>query len=131
MPGGAAMKQRSFIWTGLLLSLLLPLVIGCAGGSAQKLSTSIPAARQTGEVLYILDHYTQRARHIVALPVGTMDPVARLTLPAGLSDLEHHRLYIANPLTDSKGNVHTTISIIDTSSGAPIRTFNIQGSYST
>jgi hypothetical protein len=123
------MKKRSFVLPGLILSLLLPLVIACAGGLPQKGSTSNPAARQAGEELYILDSYTKAAQHIIALPVGATDPVARLTLPAGLTDLQHQRLYIARPLSD--GSVHTTISIIDTSSGATIRALNIAGNYST
>src|SRR6266550_5522051 len=125
------MKKRSFVWSGLILGLLLPLMIACAGSSPQKSSTSSPAAHQATEELYILDSYTKTGKHIVALPVGTTDPAARLTLPAGLTDLEHQRLYIANPLSDGNGCVHTTISIIDTSSGATVRTFSIAGNYST
>ncbi len=125
------MKKRSFVWSGLILGLLLPLMIACAGSSPQKSSTSKPAAHQATEELYILDSYTKTAKHIVALPVGTTDQAARLTLPAGLTDLEHQRLYIANPLSDGNSSVHTTISIIDTSSGATVRTFSIPGNYST
>jgi hypothetical protein len=125
------MKKRSLVWPGLILSLLLPLVIACAGGSSQKSSTSNPAARQASEELYILDSNTMTAQHIVALPLGTTNPAARLTLPAGLTDLKHQRLYIADPFSDGNGSVHTTISIIDTSSGATVRTLNIPGSYST
>src|SRR5947208_4401756 len=125
------MKKRSFVWSGLILGLLLPLMIACAGSSPQKSSTSKPAAHQATEELYILDSYTKTAKHIVALPVGTTDPAARLTLPTGLTDLEHQRLYIANPLSEGNSSVHTTISIIDTSSGATVRTFSIPGNYST
>src|SRR6266705_1890682 len=124
-------KKRSLVWSGLILGLLLPLMMACAGSSPQTSSTSSPAAHQATEELYILDRYTKTAKHIVALPVGTKDPTARLTLPAGLTDLEHQRLYIANPLSDGNGSVHTTISIIDTSSGATVRTFSIAGNYST
>src|SRR6266568_3866796 len=123
------MKKRSFAWSGLMFCLLL--MIACAGSSPQKSSTSSPAAHQATEELYILDSYTKTAKHIVALPVGTTDPAARLTLPAGLTDLEHQRLYIANPLSDGNGGVRTTISIINTSSGATVRTFSIPGNYST
>jgi DNA-binding beta-propeller fold protein YncE len=125
------MNKRSYIWHCLIFSLLLPLVIGCAGGSQEKGGTFHPAAPQVAGELYILDSYTKTAQHIVALPVGTTDPAPRLTLPAGLTDLKHQRLYIANPVFDSKENIHTTISIIDTNSGATIRTFSIPGSYST
>jgi len=130
------MKKRSFVWLGLLLSLLLTLVTACAGGLPQAGSNSNPAARPAGGELYVLDSYTgagnkQVAQHIVALPVGTTNPAALLTLPAGLTDLKHQRVYIASSVTGGNGTVHTTISILDTSSGAPVRTFSIPGSYST
>src|SRR5437762_1498259 len=126
------MKKRSFIWPGMLLSLLL--VAACAGTSTQKSSTSQPTAHPTGEELYILDNntragYKEITQHIVALQLETTHSTARLTLPAGLTDLKHQRLYIATPF--SNGSVHTTISIIDTNSGATIRTFSIPGNYST
>lgn len=128
------MKKRLFVWPGLILSLLL--VTACAGGSPHKNSTSNPAVRQANEELYILDSntkaaYKQVAQYIVALPVGTTNPTARLMLPAGLTDLKHQRLYIANSLSNGKGSVYTTISVIDTRSGATVRTLNIPGSYST
>jgi DNA-binding beta-propeller fold protein YncE len=130
------MKKRSFVWPGLILSLLLPLVTACAGVLPQKGSVSHPPARPSGEELYVLDSYTRAgnkevSQHIVALPLGTTSPAARLTLPAGLADLKHQQLYIADPLPASNGSVHTTISVIDTSSGATVRTFSIPGSYST
>ncbi len=126
------MKKRSFVWLGLIVSLLLPLVNACAGGLPQAGGHPHPA----GDELYILDSstragHTEVAQHIVALPVGTTNPAARLTLPAGLTDLKHQRLYIADPLPDGNGNVHTTITVLDTSSGAIVRTFSIPGSYST
>ena len=124
------MKKRSFVWSVLILSLLIPLMLACAGGAPQKSNTPNSAARLAGEELYILDSYAKTAQHIVALPVGTADPAARLTLPAGLTDLKHQRLYIARPLSDGS-NAHTTISVIDTSSGATLRTLNIPGNYST
>lgn len=123
------MKKRLFAWSGLIFCLLLPLMTACAGGSLQKSSTSNPIVRRAGEELYILDSNTKTAQHIVALPVGTTNPSARLTLPAGLTDLKHQRLYIATPLTN--GRAYTTISVIDTSSGATVRMLNIPGSYST
>jgi DNA-binding beta-propeller fold protein YncE len=129
------MKKRLFVWPGLILSLLL-LVTACAGGLPQKSSASNPAAGQAGEELYILDSntragYKEVAQHIVALPVGTTNPTARLMLPAGLTDLKHQRLYVANSLSNGNGSVYTTISVINTSSGATVRTLNIPGSYST
>src|SRR5574340_329125 len=127
--GGVEMKKRSFVGPGLLLSLLIPLMLACAGGSTQKSSTSNIVSPQTGEELYILDSNPKTAQHIIALPLKTANSTARLTLPAGLTDQKHQRLYIATPL--STGSVQTTISIIDTSSGATVRTLNIPGNYST
>src|SRR5437763_10513688 len=129
------MKKRALVWPGLILSLLLPLVTACAGGLPHKGSNSNPAARPAGYELYVLDGYTSTgykggAQHIVALPTGTTNPTARLTLPAGLTDLKHQRLYIASPLPGGNGSVHTRISVIDTNSGAAVRTFSIPGSYS-
>jgi len=123
-PGGGTMKKRSFVWSGLILSLLF--VTACAGGLPQKGGNANPAARPASDELYVLDSYTRAAQHIVALPAGTTNPAARLTLPAGLTDLKHQRLYNAKPLPDG----HTKISVIDTSSGTTVRTFNIAGSYS-
>src|SRR5260370_3806124 len=129
------MKKRSVVWLGLLLSLLLTLVTACAGGLPQAGSNSNPAARPAGGELYVLDSYTgaghnQVAQHIVALPLGTTNPAALLTLPAGLTNLKHQRVYHAS-LSGGNGNVHTTISVLDTSSGAAVRTFSIPGNYST
>jgi hypothetical protein len=130
------MKKRSFAWLGLIVGLLLPLVTACAGGLPQQGSNANPAAHPAGNELYVLDSYTssgykQVAHHIVALPVGTTNPAARLMLPAGLTDLKHQRLYIADLLPGGNGSAHTRISVLDTSSGATVRAFNIPGSYST
>lgn len=130
------MKKRSFVWFGLIVSLLLPFVIACSSGWHQKGSNANPAARPKGDELYVLDSYTRAgykevAQHIVALPTGTTNPTARLTLPAGPTDLKHQRLYTAVPLPESNGSVHTTISVTDTSSGATVRKFSIAGSYSS
>jgi hypothetical protein len=130
------MMKRSIAWLGLVVGLLLPFVAACAGGLPQQGSNTNPAARPAGNELYVLDSYTssgykQTAHHIVALPVGTTNPAARLMLPAGLTDLKHQRLYIADPLPGGNRSAHTRISVLDTSSGTIVRAFNIPGSYST
>src|SRR2546421_984059 len=135
-PGGGTMKKRSFAWLGLIVGLLLPLVTACAGGLPQQGSNANPAAHPAGNELYVLDSYTsagykQVAHHIVALPVGTTNPAARLMLPAGLTDLKHQRLYIAGSLPGGNGSAHTRVSVLDTGSGTTVRVFNIPGSYST
>lgn len=127
------MKNRSIAWLGLLLGLLLPLLAACGGGLPQKSSNPSLATHPIGDQLYVLDNYTgagnrQVAQHIVALPIGTTNPTARLMLPAGLTDLKHQRLYVADPAPDGNS---TSISVIDTGSGATVRTFRIAGNYST
>jgi len=126
------MKKRSIVWSGLLLGLLLPLMAACGGGLPHKSGNSYPATRPRGDQLYVLDNYMgagnkQVAQHIVALPTGTTHPTVRLMLPAGLTDLKHQRLYVADPVPNGNS---TSISVIDTSSGATVRTFSIAGSYS-
>src|SRR2546423_8946253 len=131
-PGGGTMKKRSIAWAGLLLGLLLPFMAACGGGLLQKSGNSDLATRPAGGQLYVLDNYTgtgnkQAAQHIVALPAGTTNPTIRLMLPAGLTDLKHQRLYVAYSMPGGS----TSISVIDTNSGATMRTFSIMGSYST
>src|SRR2546423_8937201 len=127
-PGESTMKKRSIAWPGLLLGLLLPFMAACGGGLLQKSGNPNLASGQ----LYVLDNYTgtgnrQAAQHIVALPAGTANPTIRLMLPAGLTDLKHQRLYVAYSMPGGS----TSISVIDTNSGATMRTFSIMGSYST
>ncbi|MFL5628837.1 MAG: YncE family protein, partial [Ktedonobacteraceae bacterium] len=133
-PGGDTMKKRLFVWPGLILCLLIPLVASCGSGSPQQSGNSNP--NPAGGELYVLDNYSsvgqqEVAQHIVALPVGTANPAARLTLPAGLTDLKHQWVYIASSLSSGNGSAHTSISVLDTRSGATVRTFSLPGSYST
>src|SRR3984893_5308432 len=128
---GDTMKKRLFVWPVLIARLLLPLVAACAGRLPQQSGNANQAAQAGGE-LYVLDSYTSAgqppgARHIVALPVGMTNPAARLTLPAGLTDHKHQWLYVASSL----GSARTSISALDTRSGATVRTFSLPGSYST
>lgn len=127
------MKKRLLIWPGLMLCLLIPFATACGSGLLQPGSNSNPAASQADNELYILDNYTssgqqEEAQHIVSLPVGTTSPTARLTLPAGPTDLKHQRLYLATPLSNSN---QTSISVLDTRSGASMRLFHVSGRYST
>ncbi|HEY0753455.1 MAG TPA: hypothetical protein VGD98_05790 [Ktedonobacteraceae bacterium] len=130
------MKKRLLAWPGLLLCLLLPLMAACGNNFPQQSNNASTHQAETtvNNELYVLDSYTgfgQSAgtRHIVALPVGTANSTARLTLPAGLTDLKHQWLYFASPASD--GSANTTISVLDTLSGASIRTFSIAGHYTT
>ena len=126
------MQKRSIAWPGLLLGLLLPFMAACGGGLLQKSGNTDLTTHPAGGQLYVLDNYTgsgnrQTAQHIVALPAGTANPTIRLMLPAGLTDLKHQRLYVAYPIPGGS----TSISVIDTGSGATMHTFSMVGSYST
>ena len=76
------MKNRSFIWPGLLLALLLSLLTACGVGSSQKTNNSHLTTRPSSDELYVLDSYTgtgynEVTHHIVALPTGATNPSAR------------------------------------------------------
>ncbi len=125
------MKKRLFAWPALLAILWLPLLAAC-GSNVSRLSGFTTQPVYTGSELYVLDNYTGAgqssvARHIVVLPMGTTHPAARLTLPAGLTDLKHRWLYMASSLSGAS----THISVLDTHSGALVHAFSIPGSYST
>jgi hypothetical protein len=127
------MKQPFFAWTGLILCLLIPLLVSCAAGAPPSRGSANPPP---GDELYVLDNYASAGQqrgtqHIVALLVGTANQAARLTLPAGLTDLGHRRVYVAGSLTSSNGSAHTSISVLDTRTGATVRSFSLPGSYST
>lgn len=126
------MNKRRVAWLALIFCLLLPLVAACGQGLPQQSGSPQQQVVRAGSELYVLDSYTSAghssgAQHIVALPVGTTNPAARFTLPAGLTDLKHQMLYVASPLSGGR----TAISVLDTRSGATVRTFNLAGSYST
>ncbi len=126
------MKKHLYVWLTLLL--LLPCAAACGNAAPQQSNQPGPtpsATPGTSSELYILDNAGQAAgaRHIVALPMGSAHPAARLTLPAGLTDLDHQRVYIASPAAGT--DARTTISVLDTRSGRPVRTVTIAGSYST
>src|SRR5258707_73813 len=102
MRGGNTMKKRLLAWPALVLSLLLPFMAACGSALPRQSNSTNQVVRSVGNELYVLDSYTAAGqssgtRHIVALPVGTANPVARVTLPAGLTDLKHQRVYLASP----------------------------------
>jgi hypothetical protein len=129
---GDTMKKRICAGFALILCLLVPLLAACAGGPSPRSGNSQQVVVREGNELYVLDSYADAgqssgSQHIVVLPLGTAKPTARLMLPAGLTDLKHQQLYVASPLSGGR----TTISVLDTNSGATVRTFSLAGSYST
>ena len=120
------MKKRICAGFALILCLLVPLLAACAGGPSPRSGNSQQVVVREGNELYVLDSYADAgqssgSQHIVVLPLGTAKPTARLMLPTGLTDLKHQQLYVASPLSGGR----TTISVLDTNSGATVRTFSV------
>jgi len=127
------MPKKTFVWLTMMLCMLLPLVAAC--GSSLSTNTSpgtgpaVSATLPAGENIYVLDGYTPQGvanvgQSIVAFHPGSAN--ATYTLPAGLTSMDHHLLVVAK----AQANL-TTISVIDTQSGATVRTLTLAGNYST
>ncbi len=121
------MPKKTTFWLTMMLSMLLSLLVACGTGTAPSSSTKLPP----GENLYVLDGYTSAgttstAQQIIVFHPGSPSPNKLLTLPAGLTSMDHRSLYIAA----SQGG-QTTISVINTQSGATLRSLVIPGNYST
>ena len=117
-------------WLTLLLSLLLTLCAACGTDFPSSNTTIVPTV-PAGENIYVLDGYgaqanTYTSQHIVALHPGSAHPTAFVSLPSGLTSIDHHTLYTAVPQ-----NGRTTISVISTQTGATMRSFTIPGTYAT
>ncbi len=125
------MSKKPTSWLIVMLSMLLPLVAACGTSASTGTSPSIVATVPHGENLYVLDGYTPmgtngNSQQIVAFHPGSSKPTALVTLPVGLTSMDHQTLYTAT----SHGS-QTTISVINTQSGSLIRSLVIQGNYST
>ena len=123
------MRKKSTLGLMLLLSALLTFVAACGTNSTTTLAPQ--ATAPTGENIYVLDGYTPLGstgigQHIVAFHPGSANPAALISLPAGLTSLDHQRLYTA-----TAQNGRTTISVVNTLNGKIIRSFVIAGTYST
>lgn len=127
------MQKKSIFWLTLLLSALLPLIAGCstnispAGTGKQNSNQPIVSS----EHLYVLDGYTplgsaSARQQIVALQPSDNNSKALVTLPAGLTSLDHQRLYAT---TAQSGQ--TAITVFNTRTGATLRSFSIPDTYST
>ena len=112
---------------GILLCLVVMLISACATTSARR-PPSPGAARPSTDMVYIADGYTATsasAQRIIAFrPNGPT--TAPMMLPAGLTALDHLQLFVAKSASG-----FTTLSALDTRTGATIRSFRIPGTYST
>src|SRR6266568_5126114 len=126
------MQKKLTLWYTLLLSVFIVLVSAC--GSNTPLNTSSAPRTATvspGESIYVLDGYTplgstNTAQQIVAFHPDGSHPKTVVSLPAGLTSLDHKRLYTAIAQSGK-----TTLRVVDTQSGATIRSLVIDGAYTT
>src|SRR6266516_48314 len=127
-----AMQKKPALWFTLLLSALLILLTAC--GSNTPLNTSsvnVTATVPPSENIYVLDGYTplgsaSTGQQIVAFHPGSVNPKTLVSLPAGLTSMDHRTLYTA-----TAQNGKTTISVVNTQNGAAIRSVVIDGTYTT
>ncbi len=132
------MQKKPRYWLTLLLSLFLTLLAACGTNFPTGNTTAAPPV-PAGENIYVLDGYTSSGsssmgQHIVAFHPGGASPSAFVSLPSGLTAIQHQKLYTATPLPrgqGERGNEQTKISVIDTRTGATIRSFAINGTYAT
>jgi DNA-binding beta-propeller fold protein YncE len=115
---------------GLAMGLLLAAVVSVAACGQSTLTTNssrLATTAPANEALYVLDGTGGAAggQWIVAIHPGDAGG-APVILPTGLSTQDHQQLYVATP-----NGAQTTITILDTRSGATIHTFSIAGRYAT
>lgn len=125
------MLKKSTFWLTLMLSMLLPLVAACGPNTSPVTTSPGVSTLPPGENVYVLDGYAPQdtagtAQHIVAFHPGSSNPTSLISLPTGLTSLDHQKLYVAT----AKGS-QTTINVINTQNGATIRSIVISGTYST
>ncbi|MDQ6660153.1 MAG: hypothetical protein M3Z24_04220 [Chloroflexota bacterium] len=125
------MQKRYARWFTLFLSLLLPLIAACGTNTLTNSNTSLHKVPTVppGENIYVLDGYNSSgnaspAQHIIALHPEQNTLSKNHMLPAGLTSLDHQLVYTA-----TSQNGHTTIAVINTQTGATIRSFVIAGTY--
>jgi DNA-binding beta-propeller fold protein YncE len=121
------MPKKSVVWIITMLCMLLPLVVACGSNTSTSPATNVKLL--VGENIYVLDGYAPQGvtnidQHIVAFHPGNARPT--YTLPAGLTSTDHRLLIAAQAQAGQ-----TTISVIDTQSGATLRTLTLAGNYST
>lgn len=120
------MLKKSSIWLIAILSLLVPFAAAC-GSLSNTVNSGNASNVATHGNLYVLAGSTNQDAN--ALQIVSFQPGASnlgVKLPNGLASLDHQHLYTAVP---QQG--HTTISVIDTRNASVVRSFTIDGTYST
>ena len=125
------MLKKSTFWLILMLSMLLPLITACGPNTSPVTTSSAVSTLPPGENVYVLDGYAPQStagtsQHIVAFHSGSANPTSLISLPTGLTSMDHHKLYVAT----AKGG-QTTINVINTQNGTMLRSLVIPGTYST
>ena len=125
------MQKKLTRWPLLLLCMFLAFVATACGTNTPFSNTTAVPTVPPGENIYVLDGYspqgsTDTGRHIVAFHPGSANPTAFISLPSGLTSIDHRTLYTAVPQ-----NGQTVISVINTQTGTTIRSFTIPGTYTT
>lgn len=124
------MYKRMNRTLGLAMCLFLAAVASVAACGQSNLSSNnsrLAKLAPANETLYVLDGVggAEGKQQIVAVhPSGAGG--ASIILPTGLATQDHQQMYVATP-TDAQ----TTIAILDTRTGATLRTFSIAGRYAT
>lgn len=114
------MQKKSALWLGVLLGLVLSLAACTAGGGNAPPKGNAPA----GEMLFVLTGAAGASQQFVGVHPGASAPL--VTLPVGVTTLDHQRLYAA-----TANNGTTTITVYETRSGTRLHAFTIAGTYST
>ena len=112
--------------------LLASAALAACGVQGHAASTPSTARAPTGEILYVVDGATASAggykaygQRLVAFAASGGASAPLLSLPMGLTTLDHQRLYTA-----TSGGGATTITVYATRTGARLDTFAIAGAYS-
>ena len=117
------MNKRVYLAFGVascFLMLLMPLA-ACGLSTANSTSSRPTLDMPANETLYVLAGAAGGQRLVAIRPGGEA-----MTLPAGLVTQDHLRMYVAT----AEGG-HTTVTMLDTRSGATLHSFTIDGSYAT
>jgi DNA-binding beta-propeller fold protein YncE len=125
------MLKKSTFWLTLMLGMLLPLVTACGSKTSPVTTSPGVSTLPPGENVYVLDGYAPQgiagtSQHILAFHPGSTNPTSLISLPTGLTSMDHQKLYVAT----AKGG-QTTINVINTQNGATIRSMVISGTFST